>query len=86
MSGIEIEKIRRTRKILGNLYAYLDDKGGYSAVLVESLKHKAPAPSRFDLENPYAYMNSDGKFDGGSSVAAVPYGDVEKSGALLTVS
>ncbi len=79
MSDVEIEKIRQIRKLLGNPYACLYDMGGYSAVLAEPRKHNVPAPSRFYLENPYAYLTGEGKIDGRSGVITVPKEDIEKS-------
>lgn len=58
-----MEEMRRSRKVLGNPYAYLDDEGAFSALPTRAAAENERAPSRFELENPYAYQNGSGGFD-----------------------
>ena len=55
--------IRRSREKLQNPYAYLDDKGGFSADTSQPVSEQT-VPSRYVLENPYAYLDGDGKIEG----------------------
>lgn len=53
-------KIRASRKILGNPYAYSDGEGGYDAILFQDSVDVNE--SRRLLENPYAYLDANGAF------------------------
>lgn len=62
------ERISKSRRLLENQYAYLDDLGGYSALphcdeLKEaSASSEEVARSRWLLQNPYAHLDESGSF------------------------
>lgn len=68
-----LERITHSRRLLQNPYAYLDDRGSYSALLesdgpVRSLS-KQIIESRRLLEDPYAYLDGGGNFSALSDYA-----------------
>ncbi len=72
MSDAKMEKILKSRRILRNPYAYLDDNGTFSAFLARAAAENYRAPSRLELENPYAYQNGSGGFDMKGAVEVRP--------------
>ena len=60
MAGDIDDRIRQSRTLLQNPYAYLDGDGGYTAVLVGPASNVHDA--RRVLQNPYAYLDKDGGY------------------------
>ncbi len=66
MTKSSSERITESRQLLENQYAYLDDLGGYSALLphkkVKEASNVEIAKDRRLLQNPYAHQNEFGGF------------------------
>lgn len=60
------ERITKSRRLLENQYAYLDDLGGYSALPhhneLKEASSEEIARSRLLLQNPHAYLDESGGF------------------------
>ena len=66
MAKILNDRIIASRRLLQNPYAYLNEEGGYSALLyqdeyTEATNHEI-TKDRLEKQNPYAHLNESGRF------------------------